>query len=238
MWGAKIFLGGNFTYTGLPQPTASVSAGPQCRFLADLITYWEPFKIQLLNLVPHTVNFIYARCQGQNQLWPGLVMLQAPQSEMLLCRKTFIHLNKNMHFNKENVPPSNRISFWKLFLKHFSTDWNRDREISAIQFRRQTPLTGPQLSLFTRPVLLGYTFIQVARKQVSAFSGHKRDTCNIHFWTRQSGTKLNIPYLKHHICGLNPKLRKIIGKMISLTSLPAAGRNKPFLLVFLNQLEY
>lgn len=33
---------------------------------------------------------------------------------------------------------------------------------------------------------------------------------------------------------INPKLSKIIGKIISLTSLPAAGRNEQFLSVFLH----
>lgn len=82
-----------------------------------------------------------------------------------------------------------------------------------------------------------HTYTQPARKQVSAFAGHERDTFNIQFQTRQSRTKLNIPYLKHHICGFNPKPRKNVGKITSLTSLPAAGRNKPSLLVFLHQLE-
>lgn len=89
----------------------------------------------------------------------------------------------------------------------------------------------------TRPAWM-HIYTQAARKQLSAFAGHKRDTFNIQFQTRQSRTKLNIPYLKHHICGFNPKLWKIIGKITGLTSLPAAGRNKPFLPVFLHLLEY
>lgn len=131
MWGAKIFLGGNFTYTGLPQPTASVSAGPQCRFLADLITYWEPFKIQLLNLVPHTVNFIYARCQGQNQLWPGLVMLQAPPEWNAPLQENFYSLEQKYALQQRKCAPKQQNFLLETFSKTlFNRLKQRQRDIS------------------------------------------------------------------------------------------------------------
>lgn len=160
---------------------------------------------------------------------------------MLFCNKAFNPSTKNMPLQqKAQRFPSTRISFWKGFPKQFSRQQNGNRNVSANQFRRLAEGAGDRLHWWdhNHPPLLDLSHWDTCwwpeSKPLHLLGGGQTATISTQFWIRKSRTKLDIPYLRQHISGFNPKLSKIICKIISLTSLPAAERNEQSLSVFLH----
>ena len=74
--------------------------------------------MQSLNLVPIIINSTYARCQGQNYMWSGLVLVQAPQRGNAFLQQNFYSFDqKYATSTKSKMCPQNQNFLLERFSK-------------------------------------------------------------------------------------------------------------------------